>query len=280
MVVARTCWCGLAVLSVFLVTMELSCHSAGAHARLDPDNTYDQQRPSLLHSQPSLLATNTGTMVSMTPYMPFLRPLAPPRANTVQRFLQFSTRARSCEQLLPRTSPSNEELYMPQTMQVAGKEDPNLTASRSADAVYPPSSMRSMPRPKHPHASRRASLPPIQRPYPTRGATHKAKIAEPLIPGPIKSLEPALCSPNLPYYVNRSRSNELPIYNERKREGGSQLRTVVKKIDGNVETLRNELCVSLGLPTGDVVINPVTRHIQIKGHHKKAIQHYLWERRF
>lgn len=197
-----------------------------------------------------------------------VRALPLPRAVNTSQLLRFSTRARQCEQ-----SSNQAQQYRPPV-------DPNLIASMTADPAYPPSSMKSQLRPKDPHASRRASLPPKDRPYPTRGDSHKAKVAEPLIPGAVKSLEPALCAPNLPYFVNRTRGNELPVYNERKGQGRTQLRTIVSKIDGNVEKLRNELRGRLALPDSDVVINPVNKHIHIKGHHKKIVQHHLWERRF
>lgn len=96
----------------------------------------------------------------------------------------------------------------------------------------------------------------------------------------MEPLEDHLCAPNLSYFVNRTSSNELPIYKLWKNQGGSLLLTHVKKIDGSVETLRNDLVKELKLKSEDVTINPVTRHILIKGHIKHLVQQFLWRRKF
>lgn len=157
--------------------------------------------------------------------------------------------------------------------------DHNLVASRTAPATYPPPSMKSLPRPKESHASHRTAHPKKQRHYPTRGATHVQTNVEKLIPEPVEPLAPQLCAPNLPYFVNRTPNNELPIYTLKKRGGNLKL-TKVRKVDGRKEILRDELRVALGLAENEAVINQLTGHIVLKGHHKPRIQKFLRERMF
>lgn len=157
--------------------------------------------------------------------------------------------------------------------------DPNLVASRTADVSYPPSSMKSMPRPKESRASRRTSHPMKERPYPTRHTSHQQPARTPLIPEPVTPLEDKLCAPNLPYFVNRTASKELPVY-QLKKAGGNKLLTQIRKIDGKPDVLRDELEKWLGMKAGDAVVNPVTRHVVLKGHHRQAVRKFLWERKF
>ena len=100
-----------------------------------------------------------------------------------------------------------------------------------------------------------------------------------LIPEPIQLLAPEHCAPNLPYFVSRSANNELPIYTLRKR-GGNLKMTRVKKVDGDRMKLRNALKTALQVREKDCVINSVTGHIMIKGHHKPAIETFLRARNF
>lgn len=54
--------------------------------------------------------------------------------------------------------------------------------------------------------------------------------------------------------------------------------TRIKKIDGDRHILRDEL-KSL-LKNSDCVVNSVTGHIMIKGHHKPQVEKFLRERMF
>lgn len=157
--------------------------------------------------------------------------------------------------------------------------DPNLVASRTASPTYPPPSMRSNPRPKESHASHRSSHPKKERNYPIRSATHRQPVVPKLIPEPVEPLAEHLCAPNLAYFVTRTPSNELPIYTLRKRGGNMRL-TRVKKIDGKPEVLRDELKELLGLEEKDAVINRVTGHVVLKGHHRPKVERFLRERKF
>ncbi|SMR63829.1 unnamed protein product [Zymoseptoria tritici ST99CH_3D1] len=197
--------------------------------------------------------------------MPFLRPLGLPRPATVRSFLRFSTSTR-CRASQYETRSAG-----------ASDEDPNLRASRYAPESYPPPSMRSNPRPKESKASRRTAHPTKERPYPTRRASHHQPDVSKLIPEPVEPLNAEQCAPNLPYFVSRSANNELPIYTLRKR-GGNLKMTRIKKIDGDRHILRDEL-KSL-LKNSDCVVNSVTGHIMIKGHHKPQVEKFLRERMF
>lgn len=139
--------------------------------------------------------------------------------------------------------------------------------------------MKSLPRPKESRASHRTKHPRPTRHYPTRHPSHTAPTPPTLTPQPIEPLPEHQCAPNLPYFVTRTPSNELPVYTLRKR-GGNLKMTRVKKVDGRVETLREELRGVLGVGEKDVVVNGVTGHVMVKGHWKPVIERFLRERRF
>jgi len=67
----------------------------------------------------------------------------------------------------------------------------------------------------------------------------------------------------LAYHVHRTASQLLPVYHLAKR-GGSLRQTRIRKIEGDVELLRNEIRTKLGLKEHLVVINRLTGHIIIK----------------
>jgi large subunit ribosomal protein L49 len=100
-----------------------------------------------------------------------------------------------------------------------------------------------------------------------------------LIPGPVTPLPEKLSAPNLPYFVNRSKNNNLPIYTLYKRGGNMKL-TQIKNIDGDRLKLKSELCEVLRLKKDEAAVNSVTGHINIKGHLKPKIDRFLRERRF
>lgn len=58
------------------------------------------------------------------------------------------------------------------------------------------------------------------------------------------------------------------------------LLTRVKKIDGNVEALRDELKSALGLPGKEVTVNFLTKHVMLKGHRRPEVEKFLRERMF
>ncbi|KAL3457882.1 mitochondrial large subunit ribosomal protein-domain-containing protein [Aspergillus heterothallicus] len=92
---------------------------------------------------------------------------------------------------------------------------------------------------------------------------------------------------NLPYFVRRTPSNQLPVYLVTK-AGGTKQQTKVQKTEGDLDSLRNDLARYLGLESGDpkgakspdITINRLTGHIIVKGWRKSEIQAFLRERNF
>jgi large subunit ribosomal protein L49 len=66
-----------------------------------------------------------------------------------------------------------------------------------------------------------------------------------------------------PYFVGRTKSNNLPVYKLAKR-GGNLQQTKIQKVEGDTSILRTQLQSALGLSEKEVVVNPVTSHIIIK----------------
>ncbi|KAE8152666.1 mitochondrial large subunit ribosomal protein-domain-containing protein [Aspergillus avenaceus] len=90
---------------------------------------------------------------------------------------------------------------------------------------------------------------------------------------------------NLPYFVRRTASNQLPVYLVTK-AGGTKQQTKIQKTEGDVDTLRNDLAQYLGLESSgsskssDITINRLNGHIIIKGWRKPEILKFLQERNF
>ncbi|KZN93159.1 39S ribosomal protein [Penicillium chrysogenum] len=106
-------------------------------------------------------------------------------------------------------------------------------------------------------------------------------------PSPAKSDKkpsPTLQLTNLPYFVRRTASNQLPVYVVTKAGGTKQL-TKLQKTEGDLDALRNDLASALGVvdgnkPNPDVTLNRLTGHINVKGWRKPEIVNFLQERRF
>ncbi|KAJ9368916.1 hypothetical protein DTO282E5_6374 [Paecilomyces variotii] len=97
---------------------------------------------------------------------------------------------------------------------------------------------------------------------------------------------PPLQLTNLPYFVRRTPSNQLPVYLVTK-AGGTKQQTKIQKTEGDLEALRSDLARALGLESGDsrnkspdVTINRLNGHIIVKGWRKPEIQKFLLERNF
>ncbi|KAI9929036.1 hypothetical protein ASPWEDRAFT_49301 [Aspergillus wentii DTO 134E9] len=92
---------------------------------------------------------------------------------------------------------------------------------------------------------------------------------------------------NLPYFVRRTASNQLPVYLVTK-AGGTKQQTKIQKTEGDMDSLRNDLACFLGLESGDpraakspdVAINRLNGHIIVKGWRKPEILKFLLERNF
>ncbi|KAI9723731.1 MAG: hypothetical protein M1812_001031 [Candelaria pacifica] len=82
-----------------------------------------------------------------------------------------------------------------------------------------------------------------------------------------------------PYIVHRTPSGQLPIYLAAKR-GGNLHQTRIRKIEGNVVELRNQLQQALHILPKDIAVNQLTRHILIKGWRKPEVKLFLEDRCF
>ncbi|KAF3387050.1 39S ribosomal protein L49 [Penicillium rolfsii] len=96
-----------------------------------------------------------------------------------------------------------------------------------------------------------------------------------------KQPKPTLSLTNLPYFVRRTGSNQLPVYLVTKAGGTKQL-TKIQKTEGDLDALRSDLAQTLGIDTRspDVSINRLTGHIIVKGWRKPEIVKFLQERNF
>jgi large subunit ribosomal protein L49 len=155
-----------------------------------------------------------------------------------------------------------------------------LVASQTAHVSYPPPEFVSDPRPKISKGSRRSSKPFVDRSYlKTAAEAPGYGTRPPLNPAPVEFLPEAQSAPNLPYFVTRTRSHELPVYEDEKRGGNLEL-TYVKKVDGNLPLLRDALRERLNLDSKHAIVNDRTRHVVLKGHYKQEVLQFLRERRF
>lgn len=92
---------------------------------------------------------------------------------------------------------------------------------------------------------------------------------------------------NLPYFIRRTPSNQLPVYLITK-AGGTKQQTKIQKTEGDLDALRNDLARYLGLESGErnsaksseITINRLNGHIIVKGWRKPEIQKFLLERNF
>ena len=80
-----------------------------------------------------------------------------------------------------------------------------------------------------------------------------------------KKQQPAVQLSNLPYFVRRTGSNQLPVYLVTKAGGTKQL-TKIQKTEGDLDALRDDLAYTLGVDvrSPDVSINRLNGHIIVK----------------
>ncbi|KAI9731975.1 MAG: hypothetical protein M1834_004426 [Cirrosporium novae-zelandiae] len=84
---------------------------------------------------------------------------------------------------------------------------------------------------------------------------------------------------DLPYFVRRSKMQNLPVYIVLKR-GGNLKMTHVRKIEGDAADLKKRLQGHLGVPDKDIAINPTNKDIIIKGEFKEEIKNFLLAQKF
>lgn len=127
------------------------------------------------------------------------------------------------------TAPSRLLLSKP-----AVRSSPFFTTTRLVSTETTPSTQTSMPPPSSSQGS-------------------QAPAAAPSAPKPKQ----------LTYLVEKTPSLNLPVYNEA-RSGGTRKETVIRKIVGSAQNMKQELIEELKFKKDDVNINPVTGHIRIK----------------
>ncbi|KAI9788208.1 MAG: hypothetical protein M1816_007060 [Peltula sp. TS41687] len=77
-----------------------------------------------------------------------------------------------------------------------------------------------------------------------------------------------------PYFIRRSKSHNLPVY-ERAARGGNLRLTSIKKVEGDIGRLRDQLLRELNLDPKDVKVNLLTKQIVFKGWKKDEIVKFL-----
>lgn len=99
----------------------------------------------------------------------------------------------------------------------------------------------------------------------TAPITSPKVVTSPPPPAGSITTQPLASNPPSPlaYHVHRTPSQLLPVYHLAKR-GGNLRQTRIRKIEGDVELLRDEIRNELGLKEHLVVINRLTGHIIIK----------------
>ncbi|KAI1344395.1 mitochondrial large subunit ribosomal protein-domain-containing protein [Xylariaceae sp. FL0016] len=99
---------------------------------------------------------------------------------------------------------------------------------------------------------------------------------------PTASTEPATVPPplepssqaQLPYFVGRNNLNNLAVYHKKKRGGNLKI-TTLKKGEGNLQSLKQDIRDALELPDRDISVNSTTRAIIIKGHKRNELLSFL-----
>ncbi|WVO13387.1 hypothetical protein L204_101002 [Cryptococcus depauperatus] len=84
------------------------------------------------------------------------------------------------------------------------------------------------------------------------------------------------------YYIARSSSGELPVYS--KYRHGSQVTTIIRKVEGDANVLKHQLDQFFKQSHIDpfssipkITVRPTNKHIQIKGHWVEEVKEFLEE---
>ncbi|KAL2753224.1 hypothetical protein ACRALDRAFT_212689 [Sodiomyces alcalophilus JCM 7366] len=77
-----------------------------------------------------------------------------------------------------------------------------------------------------------------------------------------------------PYLINLSASNNYPVYPRTKSAGQSRF-TLIKHVEGDKRAFIQDLCEGTGLSRDDVVLQPITGHVQVKGLHVDRLKKWL-----
>ncbi|NWR95361.1 RM49 protein, partial [Furnarius figulus] len=113
-------------------------------------------------------------------------------------------------------------------------------------------------------------LPPTHIPNPPQ---------HPKYPTPSGWSPPTGPSPDLPYFVRRSRHHNLPVYLE-VRKGGNRKITTLRGVRGDLWALERDLRAFLGVPELPVQVNEVTGTLRLKGHWGTELRQWLLQKGF
>ncbi|KAL9954347.1 hypothetical protein ACROYT_G041871 [Oculina patagonica] len=111
----------------------------------------------------------------------------------------------------------------------------------------------------------------VQKSTPTSNITYEIKPErlQQIQESPSGWVPPAAEKPNLPFFIKRSKYNNLPVYTDY-RSGGSRKLTIIRKIKGDLKTLDDCLKYHLG---NDIMtsINELTSQVKIRGIYKDEV---------
>ncbi|PGH29422.1 hypothetical protein GX50_07825 [[Emmonsia] crescens] len=102
----------------------------------------------------------------------------------------------------------------------------------------------------------------IPRPFSQSNSTKANKSTTTTQPAPV---HPPLPLTNLPYFIRRTPSNQLPVYLVTK-AGGTKQETKIQKTEGDVDALCSDLAKTLGVEPNskDIFINRLNGHVVVK----------------
>ncbi|KAK8855597.1 mitochondrial large subunit ribosomal protein-domain-containing protein [Apiospora arundinis] len=126
-----------------------------------------------------------------------------------------------------------------------------------------------------PFAAHNAAIPVCAR-FLTTATTQtpsQAPIATPSELSSAPASQQARSTPNLPYFVGRTHMNSLAVYHRQTQ--GTRQTTLLKKGEGNLQALKQDIAQALDLPPKDVKVGTVTGHILIKGHKREELVAFL-----
>ncbi|PWW74925.1 hypothetical protein C7212DRAFT_207641 [Tuber magnatum] len=83
----------------------------------------------------------------------------------------------------------------------------------------------------------------------------------------------------LPYFVYRTENNNLPVYQEYK-AGGNKLQTRIRRVEGDLRFLRNQIENAFQMQKGQVKINSLAGHVIVKGRRRDEIVRFLLDLQF
>ncbi|KAF2738296.1 hypothetical protein EJ04DRAFT_486620 [Polyplosphaeria fusca] len=227
-------------------------------------------------------------MPPLNPLALFLRPLRAPGVAPSRQLLRFSTTTRwridqtTTPNSSAKTIPPEPTPEPPSTpKEAANAADQAATeAATDADSAQAPVPKPTLPS-KRPKSSKldKSKLAQDNKP---RKAAPDASSTNPPSPSPKllknnKHTPPPSPSLNLPppaYHVARSGTNNYPVYTDYKRGGNLHL-TTIRKITGDLTSLRDELRVFLNKKNDEVKVNTLTQHVVVKGHHVPEVTQFL-----